>query len=437
MSQNLKKQQNLEREGNRWRGPLFVLTLAVFIDMLGFGIVFPLLPFWTRSLGASEFVFGLLLATYSFFQLFFAPLWGRLSDNFGRRPIILIGLTGTFTSFVFLTLTASIFNSIIMLFFCRIIGGIFTSATLPTSRAYISDSMAKEEQVKSFGILGAGMALGMVIGPALGGSFVGLGKLLISSTNGYWFPLLFASVIALINLVAGIVRLPETLKKEIKPIYTLNGNLMVPRSNIPSIIKNSPTILILLAIFASVNFAFSSLDSILGLYVQDRVGGDEMMVGLIFMTAGLVMIIVQGGFVGILSRRISEPYLITTGLFLETIGFIGVTSATSFIEGIFWTFPIAFGNSLIIPILTSLVSKATPEDSQGAVLGINASLNALMRIIGPLIATFFYNLDIFFPWYVGACILAVALVLSLGLIKYTKRYGQAAAASGSNTDNKK
>jgi MFS family permease len=159
MSHNIEEQQILDRESNSRRGSLFVLTLAVFIDMLGFGIVFPLLPFWTRSLGASEFDFGLLLATYSFFQLFFAPLWGRLSDNFGRRPIILVGLTGTLFSFVFLTLTASIFNSIIMLFFCRVIGGIFTSATLPTSRAYISDSMVKEEQVKSFGILGAGMAL--------------------------------------------------------------------------------------------------------------------------------------------------------------------------------------------------------------------------------------------------------------------------------------
>ena len=139
-------------------GALGVLFLAVFIDLLGFGIVIPLLPFWASSLGASPFVYGLLVSSYSLMQFLFAPLWGRISDRRGRRPVILVGLTGTLLSFIMLTLTALIFqDSLLMLFSSRVLGGVFTAATLPTSQAYITDTTSGEERAKGFGLLGAGV----------------------------------------------------------------------------------------------------------------------------------------------------------------------------------------------------------------------------------------------------------------------------------------
>ena len=150
------------------KNELAVLVLAVFMDILGFTIVIPLLPFWTLDLGASEYVYGLFLAIYSFFQFIWSPIWGKLSDKYGRRPIILSGLTGTFLSFLMLLLAATILNSLVIILISRIIGGIFTAATLPTSYAYISDSIVPQKQTKSYGLIGASMGLAYVIGPALG-----------------------------------------------------------------------------------------------------------------------------------------------------------------------------------------------------------------------------------------------------------------------------
>ena len=173
MELNSSQSVSSESENKTNKSALYVLILAVFMDVLGFGIVLPLLPFWTTSLGASAIIFGILLASYSLFQFIFAPFWGRLSDRIGRRPVILVGLTGTFISFILLFITALWFNSIEMIFVSRIIGGIFTASTLPTSQAYVSDTTTGADRTKSYGLLGAGMALGFTLGPAAGGILAG------------------------------------------------------------------------------------------------------------------------------------------------------------------------------------------------------------------------------------------------------------------------
>ncbi|MFX1508249.1 MAG: MFS transporter, partial [Promethearchaeota archaeon] len=188
-------------------GPIGVLFLAVFIDLLEFGIIIPLLPFWTLKLGATPFIYGVLASLYSLMSFAFAPIWGGISDRWGRRPVILAGLFGTILGLGLLSLAALLFtDSLILIFISRIVGGAFTAATLPTSQAYIADTTSGKDRAKGFGLLGAAFGLGFALGPGIGG--------LLSFFGGYALPAVFATVIAIVNFVAAIKYLPESLTEE-------------------------------------------------------------------------------------------------------------------------------------------------------------------------------------------------------------------------------
>jgi MFS family permease len=407
--------QNIVRKTDN--SVLSVLMLAVFIDILGFGIVFPLLPFWTSSLGASALIFGLLLATYSLFQFVFSPIWGRLSDRIGRRPILLLGLTGTFFSFILLLLTSLFFNSIEMIFLSRLLGGIFTAATLPTSQAYISDTTTGSERTRSFGYLGASMALALTLGPAFGGILAGIGVWILPNTNGYWAPALFASILSFINLIGGILRLKET-KTRNKVVERTEKR---SRLYIFKIFRQNPTILVIISIFASINLAFASLDSVLALFGEARFGMNEILAGIVFMTAGIIMIIVQGGLLGKLTKY-GEKNLISIGILILVISFLGISTVTSFVEAIFWAIPVAIGISISQPTIQSLLSKTAPKHIQGEIMGLNESTNALMRVFGPIVATLSFGINIALPWYIGAGVLLVALLITLMVSNNLTKY---------------
>ncbi len=399
-----------------------VLLLAVFIDLLGFGIIIPLLPFWVISLGAPELVFGLILAIYSLFQFIFAPIWGRLSDRRGRRPVVLTGLTGTIIGFMMLLATALVTNSIEMLFLSRIVGGIFTSATLPTSQAYVSDISTSEDRTKYFGYIGAAMGLGFAFGPAIGGILTALGRILTPSLNGYWTPALVATGIALVNLLAGFRYLPESLTDEIrrersnlKALEDTTSSLEILR-----IIGNKPVILMIFALFASLNLAMFNFEATVPLFGMVRIGLDETLLGLTFMIAGIVIILTQGTLIVRLSKRFSDSVLISAGFFIFMISFLGLSTIDSVLMMIIWILPFAFGFSITQPTLGALLSKNAPKDKLGAIMGINEGITALMRVLGPIIGILLYMVDILLPFYVGAGILAVSILLSL-ILRYLVR----------------
>ncbi|MFW9982931.1 MAG: MFS transporter [Candidatus Thorarchaeota archaeon] len=393
-----------------------VLLLAVFIDIFGFGIVVPLLPFWVTYLGAPEYVFGIILAVYSLFQFIFAPIWGRLSDRIGRRPVVLAGLSGSIIGFALLLSTAIFISSIELLLVARIVGGIFTSATLPTSQAYVSDVSNREDRTKYFGYIGAAMGLGFALGPAIGGFLSSLGRILTPSLNGYWTPALFATGIAIFNLLAGYRYVPESLPSE-KRSEQLKRKAEDSKSSLDTfrIIAKQPVILLIFALFAALNLAMFNFEATVPLFGIAQVGIDETQLGLTFLIAGLVMILTQGALIAPLTKRIPETAMIIAGFLIFMVSFLGFSTIDSFLMLIIWILPFAFGFSLSEPTLGALLSKNAPEDKLGVVMGINEGLAALMRVIGPIMGTILYTVGMKLPFYAGASILGTGAVLSLAL----------------------
>ncbi len=402
---------------------LFTLLLAVFIDLLGFGIVIPLLPFWVTSFTDSEFVYGVLVAIYSIMQFVFAPLWGRLSDHFGRRPIILIGLTGTVIGFSLLAVTALFWNTLEMLFASRIISGIFTSATLPTSQAYISDTTSGKERAKSYGLLGAAFGVGFAFGPAIGGILFYVGHN-IFGLLGYETPTSFAAFLALINLLAGIYFLPEThtvaARAEARQVRLANQEAR-EGYGLLTILTDNPTILVIMLVFATVTLGFSAMETTIALFGKARFGMDETMTGFIFLVVGIVAIITQGGLIRPLSNRFHESYLAAVGLAVLVVSFLGLTTVFRLETMLIWLIPLAFGSSIENPTLNSLLSKKAPKEYQGGIMGLNQGLSSLMRILGPLMGTFLLEIDTAYPYFAGAALLALAFLLTLILVIDARR----------------
>ena len=187
------------------RKALAVLFLAVFIDLLGFGIIIPVLPYWNTALNGTNTTYSVILSIYSLMQFIFAPIWGRISDKHGRRPIILTGISGSIISFLLLSFT----SSVAMLIISRALQGMFTAATLPTAQAFISDTTTGEDRAKGFGLIGAAFGLGFAIGPGVGGGLFAL-------TNQYSTLAYFAGGMSVLNLITGFFLLPETLRSKQK-----------------------------------------------------------------------------------------------------------------------------------------------------------------------------------------------------------------------------
>lgn len=381
-----------------------VLFLAVFIDLLEFGMIIPLLPFWTLELNASPITYGLIASAYSFTSFLFAPMWGKISDTKGRRPVILAGLFGTILGLGMLTLVALFFNSIIMLFLARIIGGIFTAATLPTSQAYVSDVTTIKDRGKSFGILGAAFGLGFAIGPGIGG--------ILSLVGGYALPALFALFLAIINFLAAIKYLPESKNTE----YIQKPELMIPSSkkiSVRTIFLSNYSIPLTIFIFILVSFAFSKMQATLALLGKVRFGLTESLSGGLFFVVGIIVVITQGGLLRPLTKKFSDSTLIVIGLLFLTIGFLGLSTVNSLVEMIFWIIPLSFGSSISNPTITSFLSKETPQEYSGVILGFNQSMGSFVRILGPIIGTVLFELNEASPYYFGSIILLLGFFIAL------------------------
>ena len=345
-------------------------------------------------------------------QFVFAPIWGRISDSTGRRPVILLGLVGTIIGFSLLAITALLFStSIFMLFLSRIVAGTFTAATLPTSQAYIADTTTGKDRVKGFGLIGAAFGLGFAIGPAIGG---------ILSIWGYAAPALFATGLAVINLIAEIRNLPESLPKTVRDELKSNKAANKSTTRLYHIVISNPTISLILIIFAILSLAFSGMESTLALYGENRFGLNESLTGVVFLVMGLVAIITQGGLIRPFSHKFTDSHLAATGLLLVTIGFIGISTINTLGALIIWVIPLVFGFSMTNPTLGALLSKKTPPDNSGAILGLNQGLGSLMRILGPLEATFLFEKNVVYPYYIGAILVVICLVFAIVLISVSK-----------------
>ncbi|HKC64618.1 MAG TPA: MFS transporter [Pyrinomonadaceae bacterium] len=364
------------------RSPLLVIFITVFIDLVGFGIVIPVLPFYVEGtkFNASPRMVGLLFASYSIMQLIFTPVLGRLSDRHGRRPILLISLLGTCAGFLILGFATTLW----MLFLGRIIDGI-SGGNISTAQAYIADITTPENRAKGMGLIGAAFGLGFTLGPAIGGI---LSKWDIDVLGyhipGISVPFIFAGLMAFANATLLYFTLPET----VTPDHPARASAATGRwSQLFAALKQSRLAFILLIYFLFVT-AFSIMTTSFVLFTMYRFGYDASHNGYLFMYVGIIGVIIQGGLIGRLAKTFGELPLVITGALLFAgslflIPLVGPGSGLIALLGVGGLF--AVGNSLATPSLTALASKSVGRGEQGGVLGITQSAASLARAIGPLI----------------------------------------------------
>lgn len=382
------------REGVGRRG-LLVLFLAIFIVMMGFGIVLPVLQFYARGVGATPLEIGLLATSYAFMQFIFAPLWGAASDRVGRKPVFSVGLLGYAVSFVLFGLSHQVWQ----LFFARVLGGVLSAATLPTAMAYIGDTTSEERRGGGMGMMGAAMGLGFTIGPGIGGL---LGRLSLS------LPFFVGAALALVTLALSWGALPE-------PVRHHDSSAERPsRAAAFRLALRGPLAYFFLVTLAGA-FALAALEATYALFAQDRLhltsGAGAGAIGVVFVVVGLVQAAILGGLVGRLINRVGEERLTAGGLVLAAAGYLLITQTHTIAELALYAAIAGAGHSLMRPSIASLISKRTTA-GQGLSIGIMDSFDSLGRILGPAWGGWVYHFGIALPYMSAALVLLVTAALS-------------------------
>lgn len=397
------------------KASLGTLFLTVFLDLLGFGLVVPFLPRVARELGASDVVATMVAASFSLMQFLFIPLWGRLSDRVGRRPVLLWSILAS----VFGMGLMAFSNSLALLFLARLWSGIAT-ANIAVAQAYIADVTTPENRARGMGLIGIGFGLGFIIGPGVGGV---LSKLY---TPGGFLPHagsmagLVAAGLSVINLILAYRTLPESLPVEKRGNGLAEGR---PRAFLLDLrglrqVGQFPGVRTAIGIGFMMIFFFSGLEVTFSLFTADAFGMSVFQTGNLFAFVGIVSVIVQGGLIHRLNKIFGEARLIRVGLILMAIGFLcdglspDIGPGFLFVASAF----VALGSGMYTPSLSSYVSRQAGTDSQGLTLGVQQSMAALARVIGPLVGGALYDgVGMRSPYYFGAVGILFAAGLSLTL----------------------
>lgn len=380
---------------------LAILFAVVIVDLVGFGIVIPILPFYAESYGANASVLGFLLTSYAAMQFVFAPLWGRLSDRIGRRPVMLLTIAGTALALLLLGTARSLF----WLFVGRILGGLF-GANVSVATAYIADVTPSAERTRWMGLVGASFGVGFILGPAIGGALAPL---------GHGAPMLAAAALAGVNFLVALLALAEPEHRAARETGARAGFLE----------QSELVRRVCLAFFLS-TLATSQLETVFAYYMLDRFHYGARQVAWILVLMAVIMAGVQAGGLRELARRFGERALLLYGSlilaacfallpWLPTVPLLLLPLAAS-----------SIGRGVSQPAMLGFVSTAAAESERGAVMGIFQSSGSLARVMGPLLAGALYDL-----WYPGPFLLAAALMVSvLALASGLPRDASEAAAPG-------
>ena len=373
---------------------LLSLLVIVFVDLLGFGMVIPVMALYAERLGAPSSQTGWLMASYSLMQFAFAPVWGRLSDRYGRRPLLLLSIAMTSLAFLAYAL-APTFGWLVA---SRFFAGAAT-ANIGLAQAYVADVTRPEERARGMGLIGAAFGMGFVLGPAIGGLLSGISLAM---------PGFVAAGLAAVNGVAAWFVLPEPQNRIVAERKRRLGALVEELSK--------PGIRRLIVIYLLVVFAFSGMESTFALLSEHRYGLTARTVGGIFAFIGVIIAIVQGLLIGPLNRRFGERALLVAGLVLQAVGLVALPFAPG-LPGLFLAcVPLAAGSGLSTPALSSLLSRSARADSQGGTLGVGQSASALGRVAGPPTATFvFGEIWIAGPYLGGAVVMLAMAALAATL----------------------
>ena len=371
--------------------PLASIFLIVFIDMLGFGLILPLLPYYAESFGASDTVVGLLVASYAASQLIGAPILGRLSDRFGRRLILLLSLFGTLLGFLLLGFA----QTLVILFAARILDGL-TGGNISVAQAYISDVTDAKNRSKGLGMIGAAFGLGFIIGPASGG---------LLSQWGYAVPAFVAAGLVTINLLMVTLWLPESLPPE-KRETSANKRPAVTLSALMEALKRPFTGSLLITRFFF-GLAFAIFQTIFALYALRRFNLNAQQTGFILTYVGVLAAIVQGGLVGRLNQRYRDDILITFSVALMALSLLGWALAPSVVVLLIVLAPTSFAGGILNTVLSSALTKAVEPQEIGGVLGLSASIESATRVLAPTLGGFLLEqLGAWSPGTFGSLLLA-------------------------------
>jgi len=391
------------------RRSLVVIFLTIFIDLLGFGIVIPLLAFFARQYGATGKTVGIVVGVYSLMQFIFSPMWGRLSDRIGRRPVLLISLAGSVLGYTLFAFS----RDLVALFVARMIAGI-AAANIGTAQAYIADSTTPENRARGMGLIGAAFGLGFILGPPVGGLLSHLGT--TRHLPGNLLPGLAAAALSLTALLLALSSLEESRSIVVvatRPRIAPQFDPEVWRS-----IATAPGLRTVFVTFFLIILAFAGMETTVTLYGRDRFGFTARELGYFFGFMGLIVAAIQGGGIGALSRRFGERRLVLAGAASLTLGFALVPAVDNPRMLYFVAIFIALGQGICYPSLSSLTTRTSGPGDHGSMLGIQASIGSLARIIGPLLAGLIY--DVFGnrgPFFSSAMLSAVAFVIALGLVR--------------------
>jgi MFS family permease len=376
---------------------LWVLLLNAFVDMLGYAMVFPLLPLYAVRLQASPTVIGLMVASFSVAQVAASPLWGRFSDRFGRRPALLVSLTGSGVAF----LVFAFADSVAMLFLCRIVQGA-SGGTTAVMQAYVGDSVEPRDRAKALGWLSAATNTGVMIGPVVGSSVWLLGP----SSPGF-----LAAALCFLNLVLAWRLLPESKApgpksagaEERRPISaTVWETLRHPGKEASELIW----------IYAVAMTAFSSMTAVLALFLRTRFGLDEAHIGYIFPILGAVSVVMRAGVLGRLVSRFGEVKLMRAGAVLLGVGLVAYPLPKHLAAFVPVMLLVPIGTALLFPATSALLSQRCPRTELGQVLGVQQAFGGIARILGPIWAgAAFENLGPGVPFEVaGVLVFGVSLL---------------------------
>ena len=373
--------------------PLLIIFLTIFVNLVGFGIIIPLLPFYAETFGASPFVIGLLFAVFSLAQLIAAPALGDLSDKYGRRPVLVFSLAGTVVSFVMLAVA----HSVTMLFLARLVDGL-SGGNISTARAYVADVTEPKDRARAYGLIGAAFGLGFIFGPALSG---------VLAHVSYTAPIWAAAAITLVATAMAWLWLPET-------VHRAHAGTGMPFRNLAATMRRPALRRVLLIDFVYW-LAFAVFQTTFALFAAHRFGFDAPRTGYFFAAFGVLGVAVQGAAIRPIVRRLGDKPTFMLGLVCAATGLVAATLTHSVVVFAATLVPLAFGIGFGHPTVSSLVSRAARGDEQGRVQGAASAIESLGRTIGPVWGN--ASLQRFgdaVPYLSAAGFLLLTLLLSLG-----------------------
>jgi MFS transporter, DHA1 family, tetracycline resistance protein len=368
---------------------------SVAIDLVGWGIVLPILPLYAEDFTDSKVTIGLLVAVFSLMQLVFAPVWGRVSDRVGRKPVLIVSLAGTALG----SLLMGVAWSLPVLFLGRIVDGI-SGGSISAAHAAVTDMAAPGQRARLIGLLSAAFGIGFVVGPAIGG---------LAALEGRHLPFFVAAAIAGINAIVAVKRLPET--RPVPSVRVVDASPPHGGSTVQNPMLSRVQRLVLVVFVAT--SAFTAFEATFALFGEDRFDLTIAGTSGVFVVVGLSLVFFQAGMVHPVVARLGELGTVRAGLFLNVVGFVLLADAHSWVVLAPALVLITAGQGLLTPALTSMVAGGARDDRRGAVLGMQQSASALARVAGPIVGTFLFgHVGVGAPFAAGAVLAVIAVALT-------------------------